>query len=195
LGHRQKKGEAMRWSFATTAVLAALLTSGTAAGAAAQGCGPTRLKAMESVTLDMTPAKAWALVGDFQDMSWADNTRAASGSGGNVPDKAVRKIVLRDGAVLEESLYKYDAAAMSYAYHIDKVDVAELPVQNTSVTVEVVPADGGAKSTVRWRAAFYRVLVPGEPAPDIADGNAAKAMAAFGKQNLAGLKAKSEAKT
>lgn len=185
----------MRQSSMTTAALATLLILGAATGVAAQGCGPTRLKVMQSVTLDMSPARAWALVGNFQDMSWAQNTRAVSGVGGNVPDKAVRKTVLRDGAVLEESLYRYNAEAMSYAYHIDKVDVAELPVQNTSVTVEVVPADGGSKSTIQWRAAFYRFLAPGEPAPDIADGNAAKAVTAFGKQTLEGLKPKSEAKT
>lgn len=185
----------MRRSSMTTAGLAALLIFCAATSVAAQGCGPTRLKVTQSVTLDMTPAQAWALVGNFQDTSWAQNTRAVSGAGGNVPDKAMRKTTLRDGAVLEESLYKYDGAAMSYAYHIDKVDVAELPVQNTSVTVEVVPADGGKKSTVQWRAAFYRFLAPGEPAPDIADGNAAKAVTAFAKQTLEGLALKSEAKT
>jgi hypothetical protein len=184
----------MQRSFMTAGV-AALLICGAAASAAAQGCGPTRLKVTQSVTLDMPPAQAWALVGNFQDTRWAQNTRAVSGAGGNVPDKAVRKTVLRDGAVLEESLYKYNAETMSYAYHIDKVDVAELPVQNTSVTVEVVPAEGGSRSTVQWRAAFYRFLAPGEPAPDVADSNAAKAVTAFGKQTLEGLKSKSEAKT
>ena len=163
--------------------------------AAAQGCGPTRLKVTESVSLDMPPAQVWAIIGDFQDMSWDRETLATKGSGGNEPDKASRTIMLRNGKSLGESLYKYDAEAMNYAYHIDTIDVATLPVQNVSATLEVVPQDGGAKSLVRWRGAFYRYLAPGEPAPDVADANAAKAMADYLRRGLAGLKAKAQAKT
>ena len=113
----------------------ALLAPSLAVG---QGCGPTRLKVTSSVTLDVPPAKAWALVGHFQDMSWDKQTVATTGSGGDAPDKAVRTIRLKDGAAFGESLYKYDADAMSYSYHIDKIDVARLPVQNVPATIEVV---------------------------------------------------------
>lgn len=163
--------------------------------ALAQGCGPTRLKVTQSVTLDMPAAEAWRLVGNFQDMSWAVNTTSIAGSGGNEPDKALRKVTLRNGTVLAESLYRYNADKMSYAYHIDQVDTAVLPVQNTSVTIEVVPADGGSKSTVFWRAAFYRFIKRDEPAPSVADANAAKAVTDLGQQILSGLKGKSGAKT
>ena len=158
-----------------------------AAPAHAQGCGPTRLKVAASVTLDMPSAKAWALVGHFQDMSWDKETVATTGSGGDEPDKAVRTIKLKDGAAFGESLYKYDAGAMSYAYHIDKIDVDRLPVQNVSATIEVV--SDGTRSTVRWRAAFYRYLKPTEGAPDEADAAAKEAMSAYLRAGLAGLKA------
>ncbi len=154
----------------------------------AQGCGPTRLKVTASVTLDMPPAKAWALVGHFQDMSWDKQTVATTGAGGDVPDKALRNIKLKDGAAFGESLYKYDASAMSYSYHIDKIDAVRLPVQNVSATIEVVP-DGDVRSTVRWRAAFYRYLKPDEGTPDAADAAAKKAMEDYLKAGLAGLKA------
>ena len=158
-----------------------------AAPALSQGCGPTRLKVTASVTLDVPPAKAWAMVGHFHDMSWDRQTVATSGAGGDVPEKAVRTLTLKNGAVLGESLYKYDADAMSYSYHIDKIDVARLPVQNVSATIEVVP-DGDARSTVRWRAAFYRYLKPDEGAPDAADARAKQAMLDYLKAGLAGLK-------
>ena len=158
-----------------------------AAPALAQGCGPTRLKVTASVTLDMPAAKTWALVGHFQDMSWDNETVATTGSGGDVPETALRTVKLKDGAAFGESLFKYDAEAMSYAYHIDKIDVDRLPVQNVSATLEVVP-DGG-KSTVRWRAAFYRYLKPNEGAPDEADAAAKKAMGDFLRAGLAGLAA------
>ena len=166
--------------------------------AIAQGCGPTRLKVTESAALDLPPAKVWALIGDFQDMSWDKATVTTKGSGGNVPDKAVRTVTLTGGASFGESLYKYDASTMSYSYHIDTIDVTRLPVQNVSATIDVVPVDGGAKSLVRWRSAFYRYLTPGEGAPDVADQKATKAMAAFLRQGLAGLESavkKSDAKT
>ena len=162
--------------------------------ALAQGCGPTRLKVSEHVLLNMAPAKVWAIVGHFQDLSWDKATIATSGQGGDEPDKATRSVVLAGGARFGESLYKYDATAMSYSYHIDAIDVAALPVQNVSATLEVVPRDG-AKSEVRWRAAFYRYLKPDEGAPDAADARASAAVAAYLRDGLAALKSKIDARS
>lgn len=166
-----------------------LLTSAVLAPAAAiaQGCGPTRLKVAEHVVLDMSPARVWAIVGHFQDMSWDKETLASSGQGGDEPDRATRTIRLGGGASFGESLYKYDAEAMTYSYHIDTIDVAALPVQNVSATLEVVPRDGGARSEVRWRAAFYRYLRPDEGAPDEADARASTMVAAYLRKGLKGL--------
>ena len=156
--------------------------------ATAQGCGPTRLKVTESLEVPVPPDRVWAVVGDFQDMRWDRALRATAGQGGNVPDHAVRTLTLRDGARFVESLYKYEAEARSYSYHMDTIDVARLPVQNVSATLEVVPAANGAASIVRWRSAFYRYLAPGEGAPDVADAAASRAMAAYLREGLAGLK-------
>ena len=179
----------LRWTMSTFVLVAASVP------ALAQGCGPTRLKVAESVTLDVAPEKAWAMVGDFQDMTWDADTTGASGTGGNTPDKAVRTVTLKSGATLGESLYRYDPVARSYAYHVDHVDITTLPVQNASGTLEVMPADGGAKSTVRWKFAFYRNLAPGEGAPDAADAKAVEAMRHFLRSGLAGLKAKAAPKS
>ena len=178
----------MRWS-TVVGLVATLGISIAAEGALAQGCGPTRLKVSESVTLDMTPAKAWALVGDFQNVSWNHEAIASKGTGGNVAETATRDVSLKGGAVFGESLYKYDAEAMSYSYHIDRIDVARLPVQNVSATIEVVPRDGGTKSVVRWRAAFYRYLKPDEGAPDVADAAARQSVETYIRAGLDGLKA------
>lgn len=163
--------------------------------ARAQGCGPTRLKTTESVTLNLPPSAVWSLVGDFQNMSWDGDVATATGSGGNSVDKAVRTLTLKHGSTLGESLYKYDAASMSYSYHIDRVDPSRLPVQNASATLEVLPVDGGARSRVVWRSVFYRFLKPGETSPDQADADAAKAMSAYLRSGLDGLKARLDAKT
>ena len=89
---------------------------------------------------------------------------------------------------MSESLYRYDAAAMTYSWHVDAVDLARMPVQNVSATIEVVAA-GEGRSLVRWKAAFYRNLAPGEGAPDVADAAAEVAMRHYIANSLAGLKA------
>ena len=100
----------------------------TTVAASAQGCGPTRLKVAETLDLDMPAARAWSLVGDFQDVGW-EGSALVSGEGGNRPGEAHRAVKLADGSVIEESLYKYDGAARSLSWHIDKSDPAVLPVQ------------------------------------------------------------------
>lgn len=184
----------MRFPSATSSILAVPAASLLLGTALAQGCGPTRLKVTESVTLDLSPAKVWAMIGNFQDMSWDRSAIASKGTGGNQPEKAVRTVTLKGGSVLGESLYKYDADSMSYSYHIDTIDVARLPVQNVSATIEVVP-EGGGKSTVRWKSAFYRYLEPGEGAPNVADANAVQAVKAYLREALDSLKTKADART
>jgi hypothetical protein len=163
--------------------------------ATAQGCGPTRLKVSESLDVGAPPAALWKIVGDFQDLGWDGVVAKVAGVGGNQPDQAVRTVVLTSGATFSESLYKYDAEAMSYSYHVDKIDVERLPVQNMSASLDVVATDGGAHSRLVWRAAFYRYLKPNEPAPDIADADASKAVSAYLRAGLDGLKAKLAAKS
>ena len=176
-------------------IVAALGILAAPAAATAQGCGPTRLKVMESVELPVPPDRVWSLIGNFQDMRWDRALSTTTGQGGNVPDQAVRTLTLRDGAKVGESLYRYDAEARSYSYHMDTIDVVRLPVQNVSATLEVLPAADGAASIVRWRGAFYRYLAPGEGPPDIADAAASRAMAGYLREGLAGLKAALDART
>ncbi len=62
-----------------------------------------------------TSAKVWAAIADFHDMSWLPGVAKTSGDGGNEPDAAKRQLTLDGGATIDESLYKYDAEAMSYS--------------------------------------------------------------------------------
>jgi len=84
--------------------------------------GPSRQKITETIQIDAPPAKVWATIADFHDMSWLPGVAKTSGEGGNEPDAAKRQLTLDSGATIDESLYKYDAGAMSYSYRIDKVD-------------------------------------------------------------------------
>jgi hypothetical protein len=152
--------------------------------------GPSRQKITETIQIDAPPAKVWATIADFHDMSWLPSVVKTTGEDGNEPEVAKRQLTLDGGATIDESLSKYDARAMSYSYRIDKVDVKVLPVNNYSSTIAVLPAEGG-KSTVEWRAVFYR----GDPNnnPELNDEAALKAVGKVYRAGLERLKKKVEA--
>lgn len=154
--------------------------------------GPSRQKITETIQIDAPPAKVWATIADFHDMSWLPGVAKTTGEGGNEPDAAKRQLTLDGGATIDESLYKYDAGAMSYSYRIDKVDVKVLPVNNYSSTIAVLPAEGG-KSTVEWRGAFYRGYPNNDPPPELNDEAALKAVGKVYRAGLESLKKKVEA--
>jgi Polyketide cyclase / dehydrase and lipid transport len=154
--------------------------------------GPSRQKITETIEIDAPPAKVWATIADFHDMSWLPGVTKTTGAGGNEPDTATRQLTLDSGATIDESLYKYDAGAMSYSYRIDKIDVKVLPVNNYSSTITVLPAEGG-KSTVEWRGAFYRCYPNNDPPPELNDEAALKAVGKVYRAGLENLKKKVEA--
>jgi Polyketide cyclase / dehydrase and lipid transport len=158
---------------------------------AAWAHGPSRQKVTETIEIDASPAKVWATIADFHDMSWLPGVTKTTGAGGNEQDVAKRQLTLDNGATIDESLYKYDAEAMSYSYRIDNVDVKVLPVNNYSSTI-TVPAEGG-KSTVEWRGAFYRGYPNNDPPPELNDEAAVKAVTAIYRKGLENLKKKVEA--
>nr|WP_244532268.1 SRPBCC family protein [Methylocapsa palsarum] len=153
--------------------------------------GPTRQKTTEKIEINAPPAKVWAIIADFHDMSWLPGIAKTTGEGGNTPDAAKRQLTLDNGATIDESLYKYDPAEMSYAYRIDNVDVKVLPVNNYSASIIVLPADGG-KSVVEWRGAFYRGYPNNDPPPELSDEAALKAVSGLFRKGLENLKKKAE---
>jgi hypothetical protein len=155
------------------------------------GHGASRLKVTQAVEINAPPAKVWQVIGNFQDMSWLPVVAKTTGTGGNDPEAAKRELTLKGGATVEESLFKYDAAAMTYSYAIDNVDLKVLPVSNYSSTIIVLP--DGAKSKVEWRAAFFRGDPLFNPPPELNDDAATKAVTDLYQSGLAALKKKVEA--
>lgn len=172
-------------------IIAAALVAAFAAAPAAQAHGPTRKKVEEKVTINAAPDKVWAVVGNFQDMSWLPPVEKTEGKGGN-EIKATRTLTLKGGATVEEELYKYSADQKSLSYRINKVDVKVLPVNNYSSTIKVEPADGGKASEVVWDGAFYRGYMNNDPPPELSDEAAIKAVKELYRSGLDNLKAKIE---
>ncbi|WP_159727028.1 SRPBCC family protein [Methylosinus sp. Ce-a6] len=154
--------------------------------------GPSRQKVTETIEIAAPAEKVWAIVGNFQDLSWLPPVEKTEGTGDNTPDKATRHLTLKNGGEIDELLTKYDAKDFSLAYRIEKVDVKILPVNNYSSTLTVKPQ--GDKSVVEWRGAFYRGFPNNDPPPELSDEAALKAITDLYKAGLASLKAKVEGK-
>jgi carbon monoxide dehydrogenase subunit G len=168
------------------AVVAALAVTGIA-----WAHGPTRQKVRESIEINAPPAKVWAVIGNFQDMSWLPPVSKTEGNKGNEIE-ATRRLTLSTGATVDEELYKYDAEKMSYSYRITEVDVKVLPVTNYSSTLTVSPAPDGKGSTVEWTGAFYRGFPNNDPPPELSDEAAVKAVSGLYRVGLEALKKKIE---
>ena len=128
--------------------------------------GPSRQKVVEKIEIDAPAAKVWEIVGNFQDWNWHPAIAKTEGTGGNAAD-AKRKLTLKNGGVIEESLTKYDADGKSLSYKIDAVDVKVLPVNNYASTISV--KEDGGKSVVEWKGAFYRGFMNNDPPPELSD--------------------------
>ena len=153
--------------------------------------GPSRQKITETIHIDAPPAKVWATIADFHDMSWLPGVAKTVGEGGNEPGAAKRQLILDNGATIDESLDRYDAGAMSFSNRIDYVDVKVLPVNDYSATITVLPAEGG-KSTVEWRGAFCRGYPNNDPPPELSDEAALNAVGKVYRAGLESLKKKVE---
>ncbi len=150
--------------------------------------GPSRQKVDMSVDVKAPPAEVWAVIGNFQDMSWLPAVFATKGENGNTPDTATRVLTLgkEGGPEVFETLRKYDAAKMSYSYVITQVDPAVFPVSNYSSTISVAAnPDGGSKIT--WKAGFYRGFPNNNPPENMSDEAALKAVTGLYELGLGAL--------
>ncbi|POF27987.1 SRPBCC family protein [Roseibium marinum] len=154
---------------------------------AALAHGPTRQKVTLTQEVAAPPAEVWALIGNFQDMSWHPAVFASTGEGGNAID-ATRVLTLGQdgGPTISEVLYKFSDEKMSYSYRITDVDVAVLPVTNYSSHVTVKPGKNGG-SLVEWRGAFYRGYPNNDPPDNLNDEAAIAAVTAVYKAGLDAL--------
>jgi len=169
--------------------VASLLALVCVAPLAASAHGPSRQKVDETIEINAPAAKVWAAISNFQDFGWHPAVKSTEGKGGNDVG-ATRTLTLQSGGQIFETLTKYNAEAMMYAYEISQVDVKVLPVTNYSANIKVTA--NGDKSTVEWRGAFYRGYVNNDPPPELSDEAAVNAVTGIYKAGLDALKKKLE---
>ncbi|MEP2030532.1 MAG: SRPBCC family protein [Paracoccaceae bacterium] len=152
--------------------------------------GPTRQKVTVTTEVSSAPAEVWAVIGNFQDMSWHPAVYSATGEGGNEVD-ATRILTLgaEGGPTISELLYKFNDEKMSYSYRISEVLVEVLPVTNYSSHLTVKPLDSGG-SLIEWRGAFYRGYPNNDPPDELNDDAAIAAVTAVYQAGLDALAAR-----
>ncbi len=111
----------------------------------------TSLSVMEKVDLAVPPAKAWAVIKDFD--GW-QNWHPAIGSTDILKGKGntkgtVRVLNVKDGAKFTEELLSHDEQSKTYQYKITK---SPLPITNYISTLKVMPSKTG--SMVVWSSNF-----------------------------------------
>ncbi|PUB19417.1 SRPBCC family protein [Yoonia sediminilitoris] len=152
--------------------------------------GPTRQKVTLTTGVSASPAEVWAVIGNFQDMSWHPAVHSSTGEGDNAID-ATRLLVLGEegGPTIAEVLYKYSDEKMSYSYRITDVAVEVLPVTNYSSHLTVKPLDDGG-SLIEWRGAFYRGYPNNDPPEELNDAAAITAVTGVYQAGLDALVAR-----
>ncbi len=143
-----------------------------------------KVKVSESVKLDAPPAKVWARIGHFGDLTWHPAIKKSEASDGDKRDSQ-RRLDL-GGPILWEALVSHSDDYRSYEYRI--LDNGEnqkvLPVSHYVSTIMVKPAGQG--SEVVWSSEF-------EPVAGTTAEAAQKAIAGVYRAGLDAL-AKAEAK-
>lgn len=152
--------------------------------------GPTRQKVVEKITINAPADAVWAQIKDFDALAkWHPAVAKSPADKGNT-EGSVRKLELKGGGALEETLEKYNAAGKSYSYRAK--DGGALPVTNYTSSISV--SGEGNTSTVEWRGAFYRGFPNNDPPPDQNDEAAVKAVTGVYQAGLANLKKVVESK-
>ncbi|MBM3552588.1 MAG: SRPBCC family protein [Alphaproteobacteria bacterium] len=159
------------------------------AARAAHGASP--LKVVETALVDAPPEKVWAIVSDFAHADWLPGVARVEASGGDIPDRARRRLIMADGGVIEELLTKRDTERMMLGLHREGDDVKRLPATNYTALITLRPAENGG-TQVEWKARFYRGHPTNDPPPELNDDVAIAAVTALQRAFLAALKAKAE---
>jgi mxaD protein len=142
------------------------------------------------VQIAAPPAKVWAIIQNFSDLTWVPVVKSSTATEGNTVG-SVRTLDL-GGPKLVERLKAYNAAGMTYTYAIteDPANVKSLPVTSYTSTITVKPAGSGSR--VVWIGSFKRADPGPKPAATMDDKTATTAIGGVYTAGLDNLKKKAE---
>ncbi len=148
--------------------------------------GPTPQKADESITINASIEKTWAILKEFDQISsWHPDVKSSKGDGKNESD-SVRSITLSNDGVIEESLDYYSEKDHEYNYRLKGENTAVFPISSHTSAIQLIAE--GDKTLVKWKSRFYRGDTGNSPSEKLNDESAVKAMKLFINNGLNGLK-------
>ncbi|MDD5124981.1 SRPBCC family protein [Methylovulum sp.] len=160
--------------------------------------GPVRQKWEQEITINAPAEKVWAIIKNYDDMSWLPGIKSTTADKGNSKG-SVRVLTLQDGGTITEELKKYDDKKMAYAYKITEMSTAKtithsgveekvpvLPVDNYAASIEVEAK--GDTAVVSWKAGYYRAYMNNNPPEEMNEEAANSAVEATFKSGLENLK-------
>lgn len=122
--------------------------------------GPSPQKVEKTIVIKAPPAKVWAIVKDFGNMSW--HPGIATTKLEKKGEETFRTLTLKSGGDIYEKLRSADDASMKMKYEIVS-GVAPVADYNAFMTVTAGP--GAGESTVIWVGRFYRTYKLNPPIP------------------------------
>lgn len=159
--------------------------------------GPVRGKMTAEVTIDAPAAEIWAVIKNYDDLSWHPAINNTTADKGNTKG-SIRVLTLKKGGTITEELKAYNADKMSYKYKITQIssvktiqhagqeeEVPILPVENYAATLSVKEKSG--KSSVTWVATYYRAYVNNNPPEELNEEAADKGVTAVLTSGLTSL--------
>jgi len=149
------------------------------------------LKASETVEIAAPPAKVWAVIRKFSDLTWHPAIKSSTATDGDKVG-SVRTLDLGGPKLIEKETAHSDAM-MSYSYVItdDPNNVKVVPVTNYKSTITVTKTATGSKVT--WSGHFHRADPSAKPADGQDDKTATTAVTGIYRGGLDALKTKVEA--
>ncbi len=147
--------------------------------------GPTPQKIDESIVINASIEKTWAVVKNFDKIStWHPDVTSSKGDGKN-ESNGVRTLTLSDGDIVE-SLDFYSEKGHEYIYRLETVNTDALPASSYSFTFQLIAE--GDKTLVNWKGRAYRGDTATPASEQLNDESLIKAMNTFFKNGLKGLK-------
>ncbi|MFA5985552.1 MAG: SRPBCC family protein [Methylococcaceae bacterium] len=150
--------------------------------------GPTPQKANESVLINAPIAKVWELLRKFEKISlWHPDLKDSLGDG-KKEEPRVRTLVMQNNEQVTEEMDFFSDQDHEYGYRLKTENVKALPVSSYTVKIQATPGEAGQTTVVSAKSRFYRGDTGNTPPESLNDEAATKAMSAFFKNGLQGLK-------
>ncbi|WP_442497603.1 SRPBCC family protein [Methylobacter sp. sgz302048] len=154
--------------------------------------GPTPQKAKESVVINAPVDAVWVAIKQFDGISgWHPDVKESTGDGKH-ESGGTRTITLQNGGQLVEELDFYSDKDHEYSYRLKTENVQAFPTSSYSIAMQLTAGETADNSVVTLKSRFYRGDTSNTPPENLSDEAAVKAMNAFFKNGLSGLKQKLE---